>query len=105
MNTQQEIQFFWPLTEQIPLALDYSNCEKQKIWLPINSTGTFLIGTGGTVTSSSINTTSSFELRNTADSVGAWQLYDGFKVHRPEKPKYFVRFFTKLLLGWEWKDK
>jgi hypothetical protein len=26
-------------------------------------------------------------------------------VHRPEKPKYFVRFFTKLLLGWEWKDK
>jgi hypothetical protein len=101
---QLEIKFFWPLTEQMPLALDYTNCEKQKVWGPINSTGTFLIGNGGT-TSSTINTSSSFELRNTADSVGAWQLYDGFKVHRPEKPKYFVRFFTKLLLGWEWKDK
>ena len=101
---QLEIKFFWPLTEQIPLEMDYTNCEKQKVWEPINSTGTFLIGNGGT-TSSTINTSSSFELRNTADSVGAWQLYDGFKVHRPEKPKYFGRFFTKLLLGWEWKDK
>ena len=23
---QQEIEFFWPLTEQIPLDLDYSQC-------------------------------------------------------------------------------
>ncbi len=29
--TQLQIQFFWPLTEQIPLDLDYSNCEKPKI--------------------------------------------------------------------------
>lgn len=26
--TQQEIQFFWPLTEQIPLALDFKPCEE-----------------------------------------------------------------------------
>jgi hypothetical protein len=25
---QKEIQFFWPLTEQIPLDLDYSECVK-----------------------------------------------------------------------------
>ena len=25
---QQQIEFFWPLTEQIPLDLDYTNCEK-----------------------------------------------------------------------------
>ncbi len=25
---QQEIKFFWPLTEQIPLGLDYTGCEK-----------------------------------------------------------------------------
>ena len=30
---QQEcIQFFWPLTEQIPLPLDYSTCEKPKLF-------------------------------------------------------------------------
>jgi hypothetical protein len=45
---QLEIQFFWPLTEQMPLELDYSNCEKPKL-----STGTFLtsainVGNGST---------------------------------------------------------
>ena len=36
---QLEIQFFWPLTEQMPLELDYSNCEKPKLY-----TGTLLAG-------------------------------------------------------------
>jgi len=27
---QIELQFFWPLTEQMPLDLDYSVCEKPK---------------------------------------------------------------------------
>jgi hypothetical protein len=44
---QLEIQFFWPLTEQMPLELDYANCEKPKLY-----TGTLLtdasIGIGGT---------------------------------------------------------
>jgi len=26
--TQLELQYFWPLTEQIPLDLDYSECSK-----------------------------------------------------------------------------
>jgi hypothetical protein len=28
---QQEIQFFFPLTEQIPLELDYAPCEPPKL--------------------------------------------------------------------------
>jgi hypothetical protein len=28
---QTEIQFFWPLTEQIPLDLNYTNCDKPKL--------------------------------------------------------------------------
>lgn len=51
---QLEIQFFWPLTEQIPLDLDYTGCDKPKIYttLPINSTGayTFTATNGGTIT-------------------------------------------------------
>jgi hypothetical protein len=27
-QVQQEIKFFWPLTEQIPLELDYTGCAK-----------------------------------------------------------------------------
>ncbi len=53
---QLEIQFFWPLTEQILLDLDYTGCDKPKIYttLPINSTGSYTFTTinGGTITSS-----------------------------------------------------
>lgn len=34
---QQEMKFFWPLTEQIPLDLDYSVCEKPKLSTTISS--------------------------------------------------------------------
>ena len=37
MQHQLEIKYFWPLTEQIELDLDYSNCHKPKIdWSPID---------------------------------------------------------------------
>lgn len=35
MMRQQEIEFFWPLTEQMPLDLDYTDCAKPQ------STGTW----------------------------------------------------------------
>lgn len=41
---QMEIQFFWPLTEQIPLDLDYTNCQRkltfQNNTVPIINNGT-----------------------------------------------------------------
>jgi hypothetical protein len=43
---QQEIRFFWPLTEQIPLPLNYEDCEKPKL-STIGSTGTTLSYNGG----------------------------------------------------------
>jgi hypothetical protein len=30
---QQEIQFFWPLTEQVPLDLDYSLCSPYQYYI------------------------------------------------------------------------
>ena len=39
MMRQQEIQFFWPLTEQIPLDLNYEECEKPKLTRPIDTNG------------------------------------------------------------------
>jgi hypothetical protein len=51
---QQEIEFFWPLTEQIKLDLDYTECDKPKLWttLPISNGGTgyVLMSTGSDVT-------------------------------------------------------
>lgn len=47
---QQEIKFFWPLTEQIPLELNYEGCEKPKLSTPV-STGpsNFIFTSNGTV--------------------------------------------------------
>ncbi len=43
---QLEIQFFWPLTEQIPLGLDYANCEKPKLYTGMLVAGSMNIGAG-----------------------------------------------------------
>lgn len=54
---QLEIKFFWPLTEQIPLDLDYTGCEKPKLALnsiPLNGNamwGTVSTAVGTTVIS------------------------------------------------------
>jgi len=55
MQHQLEIQYFWPLTEQIELDLDYSNCHKPKIeWSPIDrSLYTFANGSTNTTISAS----------------------------------------------------
>ena len=50
---QQELPFFWPLTEQIPLDLDHSNCLKPKLFVnSVGTNGTYLVSTG--ITSSYI---------------------------------------------------
>jgi hypothetical protein len=50
---QLEFKFFWPLTEQIPLDLDYSNCERPKLTMDgtgisIGNTTGFYLATGTT---------------------------------------------------------
>jgi len=48
MQHQLEIKYFWPLTEQIELDLDYSGCHKAKIdWSPIDR-GLYVIANGNT---------------------------------------------------------
>jgi hypothetical protein len=50
---QQELPFFWPLTEQIPLDLDHSNCLKPNIFVnSVGTNGTYLMTAG--ITSSYI---------------------------------------------------
>jgi hypothetical protein len=36
MMYQTHIEFFWPLTEQIPLPLDFTDCSKPKLYTPID---------------------------------------------------------------------
>ena len=45
---QLEIKYFWPLTEQIPLDLDFTECNKPKLTEPAINAGSFTISNGGT---------------------------------------------------------
>ena len=112
---QLEIQFFYPLTDQKTLDLDFTPSEQ---WIAewrnkqlANSTvtsGQYLISNGGigigSITSSPVM--SSFVLRPDAKKqVGKWEITDSMFVYRPTKPNAVVRFFAKLLLGFKWHDE
>ena len=86
---QQEIQFFWPLTEQIKLDLDFTECDKPKLYttIPIiGGTGTVLMSTGSNVTWST--------------RLGNWEIPDETK-----QPSKFQKFMMKYFLGWKWMGK
>jgi hypothetical protein len=49
---QLNIDYFWPLTEQIPLDLDYTDCKKQQLTYPTGSGGfTFNVNDAWSTTS------------------------------------------------------
>jgi hypothetical protein len=55
---QQEIEFFWPLTEQILLDLDYAPCEPPKLTVSYtngDTTGFAFYSTGSWGTVSNVN--------------------------------------------------
>lgn len=87
---QQEIKFFWPLTEQIPLDLDYSVCQKPSISIPsIQNGGTTIAFSQPT----SWTTTSTFH-----GDVDAKKL----SIVLDKKPNIVVRWLYKLLnINWK----
>ena len=73
---QLELQYFWPLTEQIPLDLDYSECSKvYTIPLPGiggggGSGGILPIGASGTGGTWAVSTTLNIEPNRMTVSLG-----------------------------------
>ena len=102
---QQEIQFFWPLTEQIPLDLDYSSSikyqeEKQKQFIPFT-----ISAIGGSWATGKSSISSTFEFKSNPESVGYWEVSEHVHVWRENKPRWVVRIMSRFLLGWKWMDK
>ena len=114
---QQELTFFWPLTEQIPLDLDFTPSEKYCRAKYSN------IGIGGIGITCSADTPIKFYWNTPNDSdtpikslpAIKFCLNDSaghcevngkdFLIERKKKPNWLRRTFNKLLIGWEWKDK
>lgn len=86
---QLEIQYFFPLTEQIPLDLDFSESEKPKVWF----TAEILGGTGMTLMSTGSNVTWSTRL-------GDWEI-----PNEKKQPSKFQKFMMNYFLGWKWMGK
>jgi hypothetical protein len=99
MMYQQEIQFFWPLTEQIPLALDYSDCERPKYYSNNTITGTFdpTNGTTGITLLPYNNVPSSWSTSINVDT-------NNITIISKNLPPLYRRILYKLL-GINWKQK
>jgi len=109
---QLEISFFYPLTEQIPLDLDFTLTEewiaewRKRQWNTntLATSGSVLIGGTG-ITSWSQPVTNSFVIKPSAKNVGMWELSESMFVYRPTKPNAVIRFMAKHLLGFKWHDE
>jgi hypothetical protein len=108
---QLEIEFFWPLTEQIPLDLDYKPCQeydeqKQKqMWSSITSTNGVLVGSTFTLGTTLSTVTPTLQFRPEPDCVGWWEINKDVHVWRKHRPNWLHQKMTKVFFGWEWKDK
>ena len=89
---QLSIDYFWPLTEQIPLDLDYTDCEKPRLTMPINSgVNTILVSNGGT----GATTITAARLQLDVDTT---------VIKSKTKPPLIRRWLYKLL-GLKWEIK
>lgn len=98
MNLQLEIQYFWPLTEQIPLDLDYTECNQPKLSVPWGSIDTSLYGGTGWMFANQ-------QWSTTSISAGKLQLdVDTTVIKVNDKPPMIRRGLYKLL-GIHWEIK
>ena len=113
--SQLEIEYFWPLTEQIKLDLDYTPSEQWIAdWRKVQSgyissglsiNGSVLSSSLGTVSWTQPSSTTSFVIKPNEVNVGKWEITSGMFVYRPTKPNAVIRFMAKILLGFKWHDE
>ena len=97
---QGKIEYFWPLTEQIGLELDFEGCEAPpKLSVPYSSAGpTFTLITDPTWTTN-IAPTLSVSPQN---SVGQLNI-GGVQIGMEKQPSRIQKLLYKLL-GFDWKN-
>jgi hypothetical protein len=96
-SNQFEFKFFWPLTEQIPLDLNFTGCEKEKIYNYGTVVGVGNGGTGYTLNAANWTTTSITASSLTLD-------VDTTTIKTSGKPPLIRRWLYKLL-GLKWEIK
>jgi|LakMenE18May11ns_1017448.scaffolds.fasta_scaffold8168215_2 hypothetical protein len=96
---QLEIDYFWPLTEQIPLDLNYTDFKKPQAIKPIKI--------GGALTDGAVATWGINDKRNVTFNISAGRLQldvDTTVIKLNTKPPLIRRWLYKLL-GLKWRIK
>jgi hypothetical protein len=104
---QLEIQYFFPLTEQIPLDLDYKPCYDYEAKKRADAIAGSVLTTcmnGGTI-HSNISLESAFQFKPSPDCVGYWEVTPSIQVWRKEKPNWLHKKYTEFMLGWKWNNR
>jgi hypothetical protein len=102
---QQEIQFFWPLTEQVDLDLDFSQCSPHEYYLRVQGIGREGPFPTGMVFKEPTWTTNIAPQLTVSpiNSVGQLSI-GGIQVGMESEPKWYQRLLYKAL-GFDWKKK
>jgi len=102
---QLNLDLFFPLTEQVPLDLDYNPCYKYaeaKLKNQVYYTGAInLVNTGVTTGITSTNTVLAFKPTNNA--VGCWKVTDSLEFYSNKEPSWLHKQMSKIFFGWNWK--
>jgi hypothetical protein len=108
------IEYFYPLTEQMDLNLDYKPCNefeeaKRKAWMSNSVISNSVLMSNGSIGSTTwanvAPTTLQFRPEPEPDMIGYWEIDKNIQVWRKTKPVWLHRKMTKVFFGWEWKDK
>ena len=107
---QQWIVFFWPLTEQMPLDLDFGPCEeylrKKKEEEQRKYAGITVANLGEYGVTTCANPVTSTLTILPQDSVGYWSFDNGsVQLGLKKRPNLLTRILTKMYFEWDWKDK
>lgn len=112
---QLEIEFFYPLTEQMSLDLDFTKSieyQQQKTIfesysITSSSYGSCSIGSSYITNtgSSYITNSNTLPFRPDYEAVGHIEVTPDFHVYTKKKPNWLSRFAINTVFGWKWKDK
>ena len=106
---QLEIEFFWPLTEQTNLDLDYTPCiryQEEKRILEQKSAlySPHMFGAISLTTTAS-NITSSFEIKPSNKTAGFYKVSGtSLHIHLEKKPNAVTRWAMKYVFNMEWHE-
>ena len=102
---QLDIEYFFPLTEQIPLGLDYepSKLYAKELNRQRSIAGNVLMSDGIGSVAWSMPQNIAFHPSN--DSVGYWKVGEGLQMHNKKKPSWLHQQMTKIFFGWKWENK